>query len=135
MKTHVFVALPLLLATAVSFADELTPEQLFKSARIDCSDPSGVYQKGILEDDSAATKAYTQAVIKIKNGMATYYSGSFDETELDGIVKLKMTIQEHGLGGGNKKYSLGIGQGGTSVVFRDFSYGTEWIAECKVTEG
>ena len=135
MKTRGLATLTLLLAALSVHAEELNLQQLFKNARIDCSDPSSVIQKGILENDSAYKQAYTQAVVEIKNGTATYYAGSFDETELDGIVKLKMTLKGKGLAGGNKKYSLGIADGGKSVVFQDFSYGTEWMAaDCKVSQ-
>lgn len=124
-----------LLMVSASHASDLTPQQLLKNVRIDCNDPSSVFQKRILADSSESERAYTQAIIEVKNGTAIYYAGSFDETQLDEIVKLKMDVHSRGLGGGNKKYSLGIADGGKSVVFQDFTYGTEWIAgDCKVSQ-
>ncbi|MCA6926597.1 hypothetical protein [Pectobacterium versatile] len=132
-KTTGLIITMLLATSTLLHAESISPQELLKNARIDCDDPNMVLQKGITEDHYQ--KAYTQAVVKIKNSTAIYYGGSFDETELDEIVKLKVSIQDEGIGGGNKKFSIGIANNGTTVVLMDYKYGTEWRADhCSVRQ-
>ncbi|EAW2493118.1 hypothetical protein AXL65_02505 [Salmonella enterica subsp. enterica] len=112
----------------------LTTAQLLKHSRIDCNDPSDVLQKSRLADKY--DRAYTQAIVEIKDGVATYYAGAFDETELDEIAKVKVRENRdaYQLSGANHGFILDVDANGKTVIFVDKKYGTEWRADhCQVS--
>lgn len=121
-------------SSAAAAEPTYTTAQLLKNSRMDCNDPDDVLQRSRTADHF--DRAYTQGVLEIKNGVATYYAGAFDETEIDEIAKVKVKAgrDAYQISGANRGFIISVDEGGKTVIFVDIKYGTEWRADhCHVS--